>query len=357
MSVAEATEAGATLGQQPARPHLESPSPAAPTAAAGPPPPRAGRPGPSRAVQLKIRRADAGLLTRDAVLGLASRYGEVVDHWISGARAVVLFAEAEAAAGLHSYLLGAKTSAGFGRARLFGSFVDPAVAATPPLASADRIASVTSDLEQGVREAAATAGLAGVTLLRDFVTDAEEAALLAAFDRAELWDTGPEASRASRRTQHFGFAYNYQIQGAAADRPVEPFPPAIASVARRLAAVAKWVGGVDQATLQEYTPGQGIPPHIDTVWAFGPALASLSLLSDCVMRFRPVFGVLNDPEAAADLLLPRRSLILLTGPARYHFSHSIPARKHDVVDGAAVARGRRLSLTFRSMLGRAPPEE
>jgi alkylated DNA repair dioxygenase AlkB len=312
---------------------------------------------PTRALQLKIRRLDAHLFTDAALTGLAAPYGQVESVWASGSRAAVTFTTVSAAAALHAYLVGAKQCVGFGRARIFGSFADPGAAGAPRLTSAERIPSVTSDVAEAVSTAARTTPhLVGVTIVPGFITHGEETALLATVDRDDRWDTGPASTQASRRTQHFGYAYDYRIQGASADSPVQEPPPQVASLVRRMRSeIAEADKGFDQITLQEYTAGQGIPPHIDTVWAFGPVLASISLLSDCVMRFRPVFGVLDDPAAVTDLLLPRRSLLLLSGSARYHFSHAILARKHDVVDGNVVPRGRRLSLTFRSMLGRPPP--
>jgi hypothetical protein len=50
------------------------------------------------------------------------------------------------------------------------------------------------------------------------------------------------------------------------------------------------------------------------------------------------------------VFLARRSLVLLSGEARYEWRHGIPARKNDVCDGNTIPRDRRLSLTFRNVL-------
>jgi hypothetical protein len=42
----------------------------------------------------------------------------------------------------------------------------------------------------------------------------------------------------------------------------------------------------DQVTINEYLPGQGIRPHVDTHSAFTDGIASISLLSPVVMDFR-----------------------------------------------------------------------
>jgi len=47
------------------------------------------------------------------------------------------------------------------------------------------------------------------------------------------------------------------------------------------------------------------------------------------------------------LVLPRRSLLIMTGEARYRWRHAILHRKTDKIDGELVKRQRRVSLTFR----------
>lgn len=54
------------------------------------------------------------------------------------------------------------------------------------------------------------------------------------------------------------------------------------------------------------------------------------------------------------VLLPRRSLLVISGEARYHWSHGIAPRKQDQVMGQLVPRGRRVSLTFRHVLRPGP---
>ena len=50
------------------------------------------------------------------------------------------------------------------------------------------------------------------------------------------------------------------------------------------------------------------------------------------------------------LLLPRRSLLVLSKEARYIYAHGISPRKTDVYpDGTLVDRGRRVSITLRNV--------
>jgi alkylated DNA repair dioxygenase AlkB len=54
-------------------------------------------------------------------------------------------------------------------------------------------------------------------------------------------------------------------------------------------------------------------------------------------------------EQVQQLIQPR-SLLVMQKEARYRWKHAILPRKTDFVDGKAVQRGCRISLTFRSVL-------
>ena len=85
-------------------------------------------------------------------------------------------------------------------------------------------------------------------------------------------------------------------------------------------------------------------PHVDSPELFGPTVLSLSLCSPCVMRF-------ERESQERRLLLPARSLLVMAGELRYDWTHSISKGAVDETeDGTAVPRGRRISLTFRSVV-------
>ena len=50
------------------------------------------------------------------------------------------------------------------------------------------------------------------------------------------------------------------------------------------------------------------------------------------------------------MFLEPRSALVLSGEARHDWTHAIPAREADVWQGVERPRGRRVSLTFRTML-------
>jgi hypothetical protein len=118
-----------------------------------------------------------------------------------------------------------------------------------------------------------------------------------------------------------------------------------------------------QAILNLYNPGEGISPHVDLLHRFGDGIIGLSLGSGCVMRFRKergeeVLGIEGlDNRDHWDLYLPERTVLVLSGEARYGWTHGIEGRADDLVQGEEfagdptwIARGVRLSITFRWLL-------
>lgn len=102
-------------------------------------------------------------------------------------------------------------------------------------------------------------------------------------------------------------------------------------------------GYFDQMTANDYMPGQGIPPHVDTHSPFQEVFAALSLKSGATMHFK-------DPSnKTIDLYLLPRSLMVFSGEVRYNWLHSIAQRKIDKVEDLLRFRHRRVSLTFRKV--------
>ena len=178
----------------------------------------------------------------------------------------------------------------------------------------------------------------GATVVRDFVTPAEERRILQRFAEA------PWSRDLNRRVQHYGFRYDYRSPGAR--EPASPFPPWAEHMARRL---LEFFNGVlpSQCIVNEYLPGQGIGMHADHR-DFGAVVASLSLADDWPMRFRPRNTrpyVRHGAPGDRVLTLPRRSVLVLSGPARQAWMHGI-----DPSD-TANRRVTRVSATFRTLAG------
>ena len=177
----------------------------------------------------------------------------------------------------------------------------------------------------------------GLRLVTDWVSTTKEANLLETID-TQTWDIGLR-----RRVQHYGYRYDYQARTIRPDARIGPLPSWLDDLTTRLVDARLVAERPDQVIVNDYEPGQGIAAHVDCIPCFSDTIASLSLGSHCVMRF-------TQTDAHFDLCLPRRSLLVLSGPARYEWTHAIAARKSDLKDGVRRPRGRRVSLTFRKVL-------
>lgn len=176
----------------------------------------------------------------------------------------------------------------------------------------------------------------GLRLIDEWISADEASSLLAAID-GEAW-----RADLSRRVQHYGWRYDYRARSIDASMRLGPLPPwaeALADRVEREGLSAR----PEQVIVNEYEPGQGIAAHVDCVPCFGPVVLSLSLGSACTMDLR------RDGAAPRAITLAPRSLLALSGEARLAWKHGIAARKSDVIDGVRVARGRRVSVTFRTV--------
>lgn len=181
----------------------------------------------------------------------------------------------------------------------------------------------------------------GLRYVPDWLDEAAQRALLAEIDAAQ-WST-----ELRRRVQHYGHRYDYGRRTVAtADRhEVEPIPVWAQALATRLHDEGHLDRPADQVIVNEYLPGQGISAHIDCVPCFGPVVAAISLGSASTMDFKS-----PDKTRSVPVWLQPGSLCVMTGPARYTWRHSIAARKSDPMPAGRVRRGRRVSVTFRTVL-------
>jgi alkylated DNA repair dioxygenase AlkB len=174
----------------------------------------------------------------------------------------------------------------------------------------------------------------GLTYLPDYITPQQEGQLIAAIDRKEWL----EALR--RRVQQYGYEYNYRSRNLL---KAENFPRWANNFSDKLVRDEIYENRPDQLIVNEYDPGQGITDHIDHEEHFGEPIVSLSLGSAVVMQFKQA------RRKTKELLLEPRSLVILSGDARQKWTHGIPSRKTDKIDGETYKRDRRISLTFRSL--------
>lgn len=137
-----------------------------------------------------------------------------------------------------------------------------------------------------------------------------------------------------------------------------------------------------QAIINLYPAGTGITPHIDLVGRYADGVVGCSVIGGCVMTFsRAVASAASqskgqsqnhgqsqrenreEQEERYNVYLPPRSVYILSGPARWDWTHGIEARCEDVVgrnpepgsrsseleemETETILRDLRLSITFR----------
>jgi alkylated DNA repair dioxygenase AlkB len=177
------------------------------------------------------------------------------------------------------------------------------------------------------------AGPEGLRYQPDFVSAAEEQALIARIRALPLAPFQFGAFEGKRRVLSFGWTYDYTRH--ALDRAAE-LPQWISPCSARVEGCAALPpGSIRQVLVTEYEAGVGIgwhrdKPHFDLV--FG-----LSLASPCRFRFR---RKAKGGWERFTLDAQPRSLYMMSGASRRVWEHSIPP-----VDAP------RYSITFRTMAG------
>ncbi len=169
-------------------------------------------------------------------------------------------------------------------------------------------------------------------------------AIIAELDK-QAWKPVTQSVQ-SRKVQHYGFSYDYA--SGKVGTACEDIPPCVMGLRRMLVEFCTGTGLADahyepnQCIVNDYQPGQGISKHVDAA-GYGPVIGCFTLGSGAVMTFRRK-GIVDDVYVNAD------SLYVMTGDARYQWTHEMASRKSDKVNGERVKRGRRVSITFRSVL-------
>ncbi len=181
--------------------------------------------------------------------------------------------------------------------------------------------------------------ISGLTYIPDYIDVPTEALLI------QIIDAQPWITELKRRVQHHGWRYDYKARSVTNDLRIGALPDWLQHYAVGLQQAGLFSEIPDQVIINEYQPGQGISSHIDCVPCFADTIASLSFGSPFVMDFTH-----SETGKKSSLLLEPRSLLVLTGDARYLWQHAIAGRKNDRYNGQVTQRTRRISLTFRKVL-------
>lgn len=141
-----------------------------------------------------------------------------------------------------------------------------------------------------------------------------------------------------RRTQHYGYKYDYKLRSINEKQKAKAFPEWLKRLEGEVHHALIHTTGknmtFDQCIINEYEEGQGIAPHIDCTPCFEDTIATLSLGAEYVMDFRNW-----KTKETQKLLLEVGSLLILSDEARYQWTHGLKPQK-----------GKRVSITFRKVI-------
>ena len=171
----------------------------------------------------------------------------------------------------------------------------------------------------------------------------------------ELVDNFDENQPLMRKTRQYGYEYNYNARESDTLKKLKKIkdttPTPLLCIADVLYNYKLMRQKPNQIIINKYEPGQGISAHRDHMKYFTGDIATLSLGSEYVMKFRPhTENKLVDPKKFYDVLLPVGSLAVMKDDARSLWTHEISKSKSDMIDGKRIKRGTRISITFRTVL-------
>ena len=192
--------------------------------------------------------------------------------------------------------------------------------------------------------------LEGLYVVEGFVSANEEERILALLDA----DSGRNPWRLSSfNGAHVGKAWGVRSDLKA--RRVGPARHAVPSwaqgLARRMRRLGRSLAGSPLECMAQFRPndcnaieylraeGHWLKAHSDDRHLSGDVLVTLSLAGDCNMEFEVTGGGGGRSREGSFVPLPRRSLLVQAGGARYTHTHGIPNR--------CLASPRRVSVTFR----------
>ena len=173
-----------------------------------------------------------------------------------------------------------------------------------------------------------------------FLTEAEEADILAWIEDLPLEHGRLGEYVAKRRVIGFGWGYDFRAHALV---PGDPLPPTLHPVAWK---IAKWIdipyARVAEALITEYPPGAAIGWHRDNE-SF-EHIVGISLAGPCRLRLRPRWSALRlrgrhrTRDDVIALPIAPRSAYLMQKDSRWDYQHSV-----------APVPALRYSITFRTL--------
>lgn len=140
------------------------------------------------------------------------------------------------------------------------------------------------------------------------------------------------ASMNSRKVKHYGYIYNYKSVSTVKTIDIPNYLHTYVDILKHhMNDLGLDNLDMNQCIINNYEKGQCISRHIDSV-GFGSVIGCFTLGSSGIMRF-------SKDCVTYDIEVNPNSLYIMSGEARYQWSHEMLRNKH----------GRRISVTFRSI--------
>ncbi|WP_256009624.1 alpha-ketoglutarate-dependent dioxygenase AlkB [Desertivirga xinjiangensis] len=175
----------------------------------------------------------------------------------------------------------------------------------------------------------------GFSYFPEFISVTEEDQLLQAISESNLHAFVFQGYEARRKVESFGYDWNFASRTLSKGKEIPTvFKPLIEKVSNL---VAIHPTDFAELLLTEYPPGSVINWHRDAP-PFD-LIAGISLLSDCVFRFKPQDKMKQSRSSLLSFTVKRRSLYVMQGDSRFNWQHSI-----------LPVAGKRFSITLRTLL-------
>lgn len=221
------------------------------------------------------------------------------------------------------------------------------------------------------------AEIPGFYYLSEFLSEEEEQKLVEEIDSREF------CTAIHRRQQYYGPIYYHTTHDVKEIQPNNNIAPvefenqycasfeSLSWITERILSLklpsGHFIFGTDpknrpnQCLVNEYVRNQGISSHFDDSRAFGDVIVIISLLNPLFMTLKRPRHLRNHCShilSEKKIWLERRSIMVLSGDARYRWRHGITKAKRltspsDCAENSEIYRGenyRRISLTIRKLL-------
>lgn len=195
----------------------------------------------------------------------------------------------------------------------------------------------------------------GLYYCQNFLQNSQATQILQQLHNNDHW-IGVTTNPKARRVIHYGHTYSYLGNGLTKTVPIpevyhniiQQFDQLIQQINidanNKIPSLGEFTQNnriFDQLIINEYLPGQGIAPHTDHIYQFGPIIVCITLSSGTVIHFT------HKDYQPIDIYVEPNSLYIMSNEARYNWKHSISQRKTDIINKQKQSRQTRISLTFR----------